>query len=93
VTFVLPDTGQWLDLDAKLVRTSAYPQRVEWAVQRMYAPASGQRLLRRYVYFSVSTSAALSRSRQSRPGARSRRRLAAFGKTQNRINFEHLEAH
>ena len=56
VTFALPDTGRWLDLDAKLVRRASTRRRTAWGVQFLHVPATVQRILRRYVYSSVSTS-------------------------------------
>ena len=61
VTFVLPQTGKWLDLDARLVRRTRVYHKVAWAVQFIQVPSTIQRVLRRYVYSSVSTSSALSR--------------------------------
>ena len=62
VAFALPDTGQWVDLDARLVRADSRERHVGWGVQFLDVPAEIQRILRRYVYSSVSTSLALSRT-------------------------------
>jgi hypothetical protein len=62
VTFVLPTAGKWLDLDARLIRRTRLHHKVAWAVQFIHVPSPIQRVLRRYVYASVSTSSALSRT-------------------------------
>lgn len=67
VTFALPDTGRWLDLDARLIRKFTSQRRLAWGVKFLRVPSTVQRILRRYVYSSVSTSSALSRTPADSP--------------------------